>query len=97
MIPILTLSHATRLRSEVVRSTMVGIGCSYKSTTVMMGESCRRRVEAEAIQAWRREQACSGGPRKVPVVVPVFVVVRDAIVEEVCLVVRWAVVVVGID
>ena len=88
MIPILTLSHATRLRSEVVRSTTVGIGCSYKSTKVMMGESCRRRIEAEAIQAWRREQACSGGPRKVPVVGPELVAGHDATVEEVCLVVR---------
>ena len=88
MIPILTLSHATRLRSEVVRSTTVGVGCPYKSTKVMMGESCRRRIEAEAIQAWRREQACSGGPRKVPVVGPEPVAGHDATAEGVCLVVK---------
>ena len=62
-----------------------------------MGESCRRRIEVEAIQAWRREQACSGGPRKVPVVGPELVAGHGATVEEVCLVVRWVVAVVGTD
>ena len=48
------------------------------------GESCRRRKEAEANQAWRREPACSGGPRKVPVVEPELVVGHGVTVEGVC-------------
>ena len=88
MIPISSLCRVTRPPNEVVKSTKVGIGCPYRSTKVMMGESCRRRIEAEAIQAWRREQACSGGPGRVLVVGPELVAGHDATVEEVCLVVR---------
>ena len=97
MIPILSLCHATRPPNEAVRSTEVGIGCFCKSTKVMMGGFCRQRIEAAAIQVWRREQACSGEPRKVPAVGPELVAGHDAIVEEACLVMRWVVAVVGTD
>ena len=90
-----SLCHVEKQPNEVVKSTEVGIGCPCRSTKVRMGESCRRRVEVEAIQAWRQEQACSGGLRKVPVVGPELVVGHDATVEGACLVVRWVVAVVG--
>ena len=97
MLPILSLCHATRPPNEAVRSTEVGIGCFCKSTKAMMGGFCRQRIEAAAIQAWRRELACSGEPEKVPAVGPELFAGHDAIVEEACLVMRWVVAVVGTD
>ena len=97
MLPILSLCHATRPPNEAVRSTEVGIGCFCKSTKVMMGGFCRRRIEAGAIRVWRRGQACLGELRKVPAVGPELVAGHDAIVEEACLVMRWVVAVVGTD
>jgi hypothetical protein len=97
VLPILSLCHATRPPNEAVKSTEVGAGCFCKSTKVMMGGFCRRRVEAEAIQVWRHGPACLEGLRKVPAVGPGLAAGHDAVVEEVCRATRWVVAVVEID
>ena len=97
MLPILSLCRATRPPNEAVMSTEVGTGCFCKSTEVMTGGFCHRRIEAGAIPVWRRWPACWEELRKVPAVGPELVEGHDAVAVEVCLAMRWVVVVVGID
>ena len=97
MPPISSLFHATRPPNEAVKSIEVGTGCFCKSTKVMMGGFCRRRIEAGAIRVWRQGPPCLGELRKVPAVGPELVAGHDVIVEEACLVTRWVVAVVGTD
>ena len=97
MLLILSLCRATRPPNEAVMSTEVGTGCFCKSTEVMMGVFCHRRIEAGAIPVWRRRSACWEELRKVPAVGPGLAAGHDAVVEEVCRATRWVVAVVEID
>ena len=97
MLPILSLCRATRPPNEAVMSTEVGTGCFCRSTKVMMGGFFHRRIEAGAIPVWRRWPACWEELGKVPAVGPELVEGHDAVAVEVCLAMRWVVVVVGID
>ena len=97
MLPILSLCRATRPPNEAVRSTEVGTGCFCKSTEVMMGVFCHRRIEAGAIPVWRRWPACWEELRKVPAVGPELVEGHDAVAEAVCRAARWVVAVVETD
>ena len=64
---------------------------------MMMGGFFHRRIEAGAIPVWRRWPACWEELGKVPAVGPELVEGHDAVAVEVCLAMRWVVVVVGID